>query len=105
MASFLNRDFSSSGNESMDEVMLHNLSHFQEQLKQQGLQVSQLQVVDEWHDSCHLPPRQILVLPEGGSLLLNSTVFTCTKGSLFDPLCFILFCVVPLTGIHCYIGY
>jgi len=34
-----------SGNESMDEVILH----FQEPLKQQGLQVSQLQVVDEWH--------------------------------------------------------
>ena len=43
-------DFSSSGNESMDEVIQHNVSHFQEPLKQQGLQVSQLQVVDEWHD-------------------------------------------------------
>lgn len=43
-------DFSSSDNESIDEVVLHNLSHFREPLKQQGLQVSQLQVVDEWHD-------------------------------------------------------
>ena len=34
----------------MDEVILHNVNHFQEPLKQQGLQVSQLQVVDEWHD-------------------------------------------------------
>lgn len=43
-------DFSSSDNESIDEVVLHNLSHFREPLKQQGLQVSQLQVVNEWHD-------------------------------------------------------
>ena len=43
-------DFSSSGNEYMDEVILLNVCPFQEPLIQQGLQVSQLEVVDEWHD-------------------------------------------------------
>lgn len=43
-------DNRSSENEIMDEVILHNLSHFQEPLKQQGLKVSQLEVIDEWHD-------------------------------------------------------
>ena len=40
----------SSGNESMDQVILGHLCHFQQPLRQQGLQASQIQVVNEWHD-------------------------------------------------------
>ena len=43
-------DYRSSRNETMDEVILHYVSHFQEPLQQHGLQASQLQVVSKWHD-------------------------------------------------------
>ena len=43
-------DCKSSGNESMDQVILGHLCHFQEPLRQQGLQASQIEVVNEWHD-------------------------------------------------------
>lgn len=73
----------------MDEVILHNVSHFQEPLKQQGLQVSQLQVVDEWHDMLHYPVQYL-------SLLLATTEqhginfpfiksFAMAKHSVVDP--------------------
>ena len=40
----------SSGNESIDQVILGHLCHFQQPLREQGLQASQIQVVNEWHD-------------------------------------------------------
>ena len=43
-------DASSSCNESMDQIILHYVCHFQEPLRQQGLQATQLELVNEWHD-------------------------------------------------------
>ena len=43
-------DCKSSGNDSMDQVILGHLCHFQEPLRQQGLQASQIEVVNEWYD-------------------------------------------------------
>ena len=34
----------------MDQVILRHLCHCQEPLRQQGLLVSQIEVVNEWHD-------------------------------------------------------
>ena len=48
--SFKAWDCKSIGNESMDQVILHHLCHFQEPLRQQGLQASQIKVVNEWND-------------------------------------------------------
>ena len=44
-------DWKSSGNESMGQVILRHLCHCQEPLRQQGLLVSQIEVVNEWHDT------------------------------------------------------
>ena len=43
-------DASSSCNESIDEIILHYVCHFEEPLRQQGLQATQLELVNEWHD-------------------------------------------------------
>jgi len=34
----------------IDEIILHYLYHFQEPLRQHGLQATQLELVNEWHD-------------------------------------------------------
>lgn len=44
-------DTSSSCNESIDEIILHYVCHFQEPLRQQGLQATQLELVNEWYDT------------------------------------------------------
>ena len=43
-------DRKSSGNKSMDQVILGHLCHFEEPLTHQRLQASQIEVVDKWHD-------------------------------------------------------
>lgn len=43
-------DASSGCNQSMDQIILHYVCHFQEPLRQQGLQATQLELVNEWHD-------------------------------------------------------
>ena len=41
---------SSSCNESIDQIILHYVCHFEEPLRLQGLQGTQLEFVNEWHD-------------------------------------------------------
>ena len=91
------------GNESMDEVILHNVSHFQEPLKQQGLQVSQLQVVDEWHDMLdhtvqYLSPSRHYRATWYKIFHSSKKSFAMAKHSVVDPFTFRPSCIQCCIG-------